>query len=117
MAGDEVVEVRALHIDLATELAEGDAALVTVLLELTTTDTQLFAYFLAGEVLIRTHATDICLGQLLAHGINKVHAQLFKFFYSDYFDVHFVVICGDKSRKNFLLLYAQSIDLQIFSTK
>lgn len=58
MAGDEVVEVGAPYIYLATELAEGDSALITVLLKLTTTDTKLFAHFLAGQVLVDAPATD-----------------------------------------------------------
>ena len=74
MAGDKSIQVAAPHIDLATELAESNSALVTVLLELTATDTQLFAHFLASQVFVHVPVTDICLSQLLAHGINKVRA-------------------------------------------
>ena len=57
MACDEVIEVGALHIDLASELAEGNPALVTVLLELTAAYAQLFAHLFAGQVLVQVPAT------------------------------------------------------------
>ena len=56
VAGDEGIEIAASHINLAPELAESNPAFITVLLELTATDIQLFAHLLAGQVLVRVPA-------------------------------------------------------------
>lgn len=58
MSGDEVVKVGALHINLPPELAEGNSAFITVLLELTATDAQLFANLLGGQVVVHVAAAD-----------------------------------------------------------
>lgn len=58
MRRDEGIEIASANIDLATELAEGDPALVTVLLELTAANPQFLAHLLAGQVLVRVPAAD-----------------------------------------------------------
>lgn len=58
MAGDELVEVGTPYIDLASELTEGNPAFITILLKLTTTDAQLFANLLGGQVVVHVAAAD-----------------------------------------------------------